>query len=126
MTIDETGYRLRAYRLLDSRLRELGYQYPLHLIATEVDPADEERLLQTAVSLGAPADRRHRRAACRLYGARRRSTRAWSSPSTCCRPRARALTKTEFVACPSCGRTLFDLQSHHRADQGAAPATWSA
>ena len=46
--MDEPGYRLRAYRLLDSRLREPATSYPLHLIATEVDPADEGRLLQTA------------------------------------------------------------------------------
>ena len=28
----------------------------------------------------------------------------------CCRARACVTPKTEFVSCPSCGRTLFDLQ----------------
>jgi (E)-4-hydroxy-3-methylbut-2-enyl-diphosphate synthase len=109
MTIDETGYRLRAYRLLDSRLRELGYQYPLHLIATAVDAADEERLLQTAVSLGALLTDGIG-ASVQTYGHGDFEKRLVFTYNLLQAAGAR-LTKTEFVACPSCGRTLFDLQS---------------
>jgi (E)-4-hydroxy-3-methylbut-2-enyl-diphosphate synthase len=109
MTIDETGYRLRAYRLLDSRLRELGYQYPLHLIGTEVDPADEERLLQTAVSLGGLLTDGIG-ASVQTYGRGDFATRLVFTYNLLQAAGAR-VSKTEFVACPSCGRTLFDLQS---------------
>ena len=109
MTIDEPGYRLRAYRLLDSRLRALGYQYPLHLIATNVDPADEEGLLQTAVSIGALLTDGIG-ASVQTYGRGDFETRLIFTYNLLQGAGAR-LSKTEFVACPSCGRTLFDLQS---------------
>ncbi|MGI8586679.1 MAG: (E)-4-hydroxy-3-methylbut-2-enyl-diphosphate synthase [Chloroflexia bacterium] len=109
MTIDETAYRLRAYRLLDSRLRALGYAYPLHLIATEVDHADEERLLASAVSLGALLTDGIG-ASVQTYGRGDFDARLVFAYNMLQAAGAR-VSKTEFVACPSCGRTLFDLQS---------------
>ena len=40
----------------------------------------------------------------------RSSTTSAAPPSASSRVRACANTKTEYVSCPSCGRTLFDLQ----------------
>jgi (E)-4-hydroxy-3-methylbut-2-enyl-diphosphate synthase len=109
MTIDEPGYRLRAYRLLDSRLRERGYRYPLHLIATNIDPADEAHLLHSAVSIGALLTDGIG-ASVQTYGRGDFATRLVYTFNLLQAAGAR-LSKTEFVACPSCGRTLFDLQS---------------
>ncbi len=109
MTIDEPGYRLRAYRLLDSLLRERGYRFPLHLIATDLDPAHEAHLLQSAVSIGALLTDGIG-ATVQTYGRGDVGTRLVYTFNLLQAAGAR-LTKTEFVACPSCGRTLFDLQS---------------
>ena len=109
LTIDEPSYRLRAYRLLDARLRALGYRYPLHLIATNVDAANEAHLLQTAVSLGALLTDGIG-ASIQTYGRGAFDTRLVFAFNLLQAAGAR-LSKTEFVACPSCGRTLFDLQS---------------
>ncbi|HUS16992.1 MAG TPA: flavodoxin-dependent (E)-4-hydroxy-3-methylbut-2-enyl-diphosphate synthase, partial [Chloroflexia bacterium] len=109
MTIDEPGYRVRAYRLLDARLREQHIAYPLHLIATNVDPAEEEGMLRTAVSLGSLLTDGIG-ASVQLYGPGAFDDRLVYAFNLLQGAGAR-LTKTEFVACPSCGRTLFDLQS---------------
>lgn len=109
MTIDDPGYRLRAYRLLDSHLRALGYAYPLHLIATGIDPGDEARMLQTAVSLGGLLTDGIG-ASVQIYGHESFEQRLLLAFNLLQAAGAR-LTKTEFVACPSCGRTLFDLQT---------------
>jgi (E)-4-hydroxy-3-methylbut-2-enyl-diphosphate synthase len=109
LTLDEPSYRLRAYRLLDARLREARLQYPLHLIATEVDPDDDTSLLETAVSLGALFTDGIGSSA-QLYGPGDGSRRIEFVYNLLQGAGAR-LTKTEFIACPSCGRTLFDLQS---------------
>jgi len=109
MTIDETSYRLRAYRLLDSQLRARGYRYPLHLIATGIDAADEAGQLHAAVSLGALLTDGIG-ASVQTYGPGAFDTRLVFTYNLLQAAGAR-LSKTEFVACPSCGRTLFDLQS---------------
>ncbi|MFN8524752.1 MAG: (E)-4-hydroxy-3-methylbut-2-enyl-diphosphate synthase [Chloroflexota bacterium] len=97
---------VRVYRKLAAVLDDVDLPYPLHLIA----PAQEnpyDRLLRASVCLGsllcdgigdsveipAPEDAQSVRLAFNVLqaaGAR--------------------ISKTEFVACPSCGRTLFDLQ----------------
>jgi (E)-4-hydroxy-3-methylbut-2-enyl-diphosphate synthase len=107
-TIDETGYRLRAYRLLDSELRARGYHYPLHLIATNVDPAAPDAV-HAAASLGALFTDGIG-ASVQIYGPGAFEPRLTFAFNLLQAAGAR-LSKTEFVACPSCGRTLFDLQS---------------
>jgi (E)-4-hydroxy-3-methylbut-2-enyl-diphosphate synthase len=97
---------IRAYRLLAARLDQVALACPLHLVAPVTDnPYD--RLLRTSVALGSllcdgigdsvevrgPDERPTTRLAFNVLqasGAR--------------------ISKTEYVACPSCGRTLFDLQ----------------
>ncbi|MDQ3701853.1 MAG: (E)-4-hydroxy-3-methylbut-2-enyl-diphosphate synthase [Chloroflexota bacterium] len=96
----QTDLALRTYRLLATRLSERGTPYPLHLIAS---PADEV-LLQSAVLLGALL--------CDGIGD---SIQVIGAPTPALafnilQGAGVRLSKTEFVACPSCGRTLFDLQ----------------
>jgi (E)-4-hydroxy-3-methylbut-2-enyl-diphosphate synthase len=105
LRVADRSYRMRAYRLLDSLLRERGDAANVHLIV----PPGGEDLIDASVSLGsllcdgigasvslegdAPHVERLRLAYNILQAAGAR------------------LTKTEFIACPSCGRTLFDLQT---------------
>ncbi len=95
---------VRAYR----RLAATSGDWPLHL-AVDVDGDDLEVLLRTATVLGSLL--------CDGLG----DSVGLNAPMPD-EDRARLLfnvlqaasvriTKTEFVSCPSCGRTLFDLQS---------------
>jgi (E)-4-hydroxy-3-methylbut-2-enyl-diphosphate synthase len=115
------SYLVRANRLLSSRLIESGRKYPIHLIARsgawglppqkgqDVAPVTlDELLIGPSIELGSllcdgighsieitgngTADDRVALAYNVLQAAGERTV------------------KVEFVACPSCGRTLFDLQ----------------
>ena len=110
------GYLTRAYRLLSSRLTEMGKKYPIHLVSRagdfglpDADSQDGDTLLiGPSIGLGSllcdgignsveivgvgTADERVSLAFNILQAAGSRTIKA------------------EFVACPSCGRTLFDLQ----------------
>jgi (E)-4-hydroxy-3-methylbut-2-enyl-diphosphate synthase len=96
---------IRAYRLLAARLHGLGLACPLHLLAPDSDNP-YERLLRSSVALGSllcdgigdsVEVRGEDRAAIRLAFNVLQASGA-------------RISKTEYVACPSCGRTLFDLQ----------------
>jgi (E)-4-hydroxy-3-methylbut-2-enyl-diphosphate synthase len=97
---------VRAYRLLAARLHEAGLACPLHLVAPDTD-SPYERLLRTSVALGSLL--------CDGIGDsvevrgsdERLSTRLAFNVLQASGAR---ISKTEYVACPSCGRTLFDLQ----------------
>jgi (E)-4-hydroxy-3-methylbut-2-enyl-diphosphate synthase len=107
LRLPDVSQTIRGYRLLAARLAERGWHAPLHLLAPPADELEAARL-SAAVALGsllcdgigdsvevpgrlAPAARLEL-AFNVLQGAGAR------------------ITRTEFVACPSCGRTLFDLQ----------------
>jgi (E)-4-hydroxy-3-methylbut-2-enyl-diphosphate synthase len=96
-----------AYRLLVKRMDELGMDYPLHLGVTEAGDGDYGRIKSTAgiatlladgigdtirVSLTEPPEK--------------------EIPVCYSILQALGLRKTmvEYVACPSCGRTLFNLE----------------
>jgi (E)-4-hydroxy-3-methylbut-2-enyl-diphosphate synthase len=100
---------VRAYRDLAARLDRDGDRRPMHL-ELDIPSADpDEVLLRASTVLGSllsdgigdsvglrspqPAEDRERLLFAILQGAGVR------------------ITRTEFVSCPSCGRTLFDLQS---------------
>ncbi len=100
---------VRAYRVLAARLDAEGDRRPI-LLRLSVDSTDEQEVLLRAstvfgsllcdgvgdaVALEAPlaADVRERL----LFGILQAS--------------GARISKTEYVSCPSCGRTLFDLQS---------------
>lgn len=128
-----TDLALRTYRLLATRLAEAGTPYPLHLIAWPAGDASDV-LLRAAVLLGALlcdgiGD------SIQIMGGtgqRGQGPSAGSAPAEGLlddAARARLafnilqgagvrLSKTEFVACPSCGRTLFDLQETTERIQG--------
>ena len=115
VTARDPALALRTYRLLSARLAEADLDYPLHLVAWP-DGDAQDVLLRAAVLLGSLlcdgiGD------SVQIMGATR------GGPGRALDDAARArlafnilqgagvrLTKTEFVACPSCGRTLFDLQ----------------
>ena len=97
---------IRAYRLLATRLHESGLACPLHLVAPETDNP-YERLLRTSVALGSLL--------CDGIGDSVEVRGTDERPSTrlafnVLQASGARISKTEYVACPSCGRTLFDLQ----------------
>jgi (E)-4-hydroxy-3-methylbut-2-enyl-diphosphate synthase len=97
---------IRAYRLLAARLDAGGLPCPLHLVApAEANPY--ERLLRASVALGSLlcdgiGD------SVEVRGGDDRS--AVRLAFNVLQASGARISKTEFVACPSCGRTLFDLQ----------------
>ncbi len=105
LRIQDRAYRIRAYRLLDSLLREQYKDWNLHIVV----PPGGENLIDASISLGSLL--------CdgigssvSIEGETPHSERLRLAFNILQASGAR-LTKTEFIACPSCGRTLFDLQS---------------
>jgi (E)-4-hydroxy-3-methylbut-2-enyl-diphosphate synthase len=99
---------VRAYRALVAQLDGTGDRRPVHLALDIPDGDDLEVLLRSSSALGSLL--------CDGIG----DSVGLSAPMSAT-DRERLLfgvlqgagvrvTKTEFVACPSCGRTLFDLQ----------------
>ena len=100
---------VRAYRALAARLDRDGSDQPIHLRVDVPEGDAVEVLLRASTVLGSllcdgigdsvgldaplPAEDRERL----LFGILQAA--------------GTRITKTEFVSCPSCGRTLFDLQS---------------
>ena len=129
----DTDLALRTYRLLAARLLENSLDYPIHLLAWPRGDAGET-LLRSSVLLGSllcdgigdsiqvlgildapeyhastqalPADLGLRTSDFGLLADQRRAHLAYNILQAA----GVRLSKTEFVACPSCGRTLFDLQ----------------
>jgi (E)-4-hydroxy-3-methylbut-2-enyl-diphosphate synthase len=96
---------IRAYRLLAAGLHQAGLACPLHLISPTTDNP-YERLLRSSVALGGLlcdgfGD------SVEVRGDDRSSIRLAFNVLQASGAR---ISKTEYVACPSCGRTLFDLQ----------------
>ena len=108
------AYTLRSNRLLATRLHEAGYKFPVQVIAPEIDPSADldEHFINAAVATGALLtdgigtvlkianhDRGNLKAAPAVQLAYNILQAAGARSST-----------AEFIACPSCGRTLFNLQ----------------
>ena len=98
---------LAAYRLMAQRMDELGMSYPLHLGVTEAGDGEYGRIKSTAgigtllaEGIGDTI---------RVY-----LTEAPENQNPVCYSILQALglrkTMVEYVACPSCGRTLFNLE----------------
>lgn len=96
-----------AYRLLAERTKLTGQNYPFHLGVTEAGAGDEGRI-KSAIGIGALL----------LEGLGDTIRVSLTEPAEneipvayqilqACRLR---MTKTEYISCPSCGRTQFDLQ----------------
>jgi (E)-4-hydroxy-3-methylbut-2-enyl-diphosphate synthase len=99
---------IQAYKLLVDRMNQLGMSYPLHLGVTEAGSGDDGRI-KSAIGIGS------------LLQAGMGDTIRVSltedpvyempvaySILQACRLR---MTKADYISCPSCGRTLFDLQT---------------
>ena len=98
---------LAAYRLMADTLDEAGFNYPLHLGVTEAGDGDYGRIKSTAGIATLLADG--------LGDTLRVSlTESPEREIPVCYSILQALglrkTMVEYVACPSCGRTLFNLE----------------
>ncbi|MBW4488159.1 MAG: (E)-4-hydroxy-3-methylbut-2-enyl-diphosphate synthase [Trichocoleus desertorum ATA4-8-CV12] len=96
-----------AYRLMAKRMDELGMDYPLHLGVTEAGDGEYGRIKSTAGIAPLLADG--------IGDTIRVSiTEAPEKEIPVCYSILQALglrkTMVEYVACPSCGRTLFNLE----------------
>lgn len=98
---------LAAYRLMVKRMEELGMDYPLHLGVTEAGDGEYGRIKSTAGIATLLADGIGDTIRVSL-------TEAPEKEIPVCYSILQALglrkTMVEYVACPSCGRTLFNLE----------------
>lgn len=98
---------LAAYRLMARRMDELGMSYPLHLGVTEAGDGEYGRIKSTAGIATLLADGIGDTIRVSL-------TEAPEKEIPVCYSILQALglrkTMVEYVACPSCGRTLFNLE----------------
>ncbi|MFM8307216.1 MAG: (E)-4-hydroxy-3-methylbut-2-enyl-diphosphate synthase [Microcystis aeruginosa] len=96
-----------AYRLMVKRMDELGMDYPLHLGVTEAGDGEYGRIKSTAGIATLLADGIGDTIRVSL-------TEAPEKEIPVCYSILQALglrkTMVEYVACPSCGRTLFNLE----------------
>ncbi len=99
---------LAAYRLMVKRMDELGMNYPLHLGVTEAGDGEYGRIKSTAGIATLLADGIGDTIRVSL-------TEAPEKEIPVCYSILQALglrkTMVEYVACPSCGRTLFNLEN---------------
>ena len=99
---------IEANRLLVATLDQEGMDYPIHLGVTEAGNAEDGRAKST-IGIGTAL----------LEGIgdtiRVSLTEAPEKELPVCysilQATRRRITKTEFISCPSCGRTLFDLET---------------
>jgi len=98
---------LAAYRLMAKRMDEVGMDYPLHLGVTEAGDGEYGRIKSTAGIAPLLADGIGDTIRVSL-------TEAPEKEIPVCYSILQALglrkTMVEYVACPSCGRTLFNLE----------------
>ena len=102
-----TPVMIAAYRLMVKRMNELGMAYPLHLGVTEAGDGEYGRIKSTAGIATLLADGIGDTIRVSL-------TEAPEKEIPVCYGILQALglrkTMVEYVACPSCGRTLFNLE----------------
>ncbi|MGA7733373.1 MAG: (E)-4-hydroxy-3-methylbut-2-enyl-diphosphate synthase [Chloroflexia bacterium] len=110
------SYLVRAYRLLSSRLVELGRKYPIHLNADTESFGEPFRYVESidtwligpSIGLGSLLCDGIGNSV-EVNGSGTVDERVALAFNVLQAAGARTV-KAEFVACPSCGRTLFDLQ----------------
>ncbi len=103
-----TVMMIEAVKFLVGRMDAEGFRFPLHLGVTEAGDGEDGRI-KSAIGIGALL-------ACGIGDTIRVSL---SEPPEAEIPVAfgilqatrSRITKTEYISCPSCGRTLFDLQT---------------
>ncbi len=103
-----TVMMIEAVKFLVGRMDAEGFRFPLHLGVTEAGDGEDGRI-KSAIGIGSLL-------ACGIGDTIRVSL---SEPPEAEIPVAfgilqatrSRITKTEYISCPSCGRTLFDLQT---------------
>jgi (E)-4-hydroxy-3-methylbut-2-enyl-diphosphate synthase len=112
--VTQATHALGAYRNLVAEMRRIGFRAPLWLRSTEGNAIQNEssfasHLLESSIFAGGllcdglgdilsvESEKEPRRALLLSYNVLQGA--------------GARISKTEYVACPSCGRTLFDLQS---------------
>ncbi len=106
-----TVMMIEAVKFLVGRMDAEGFRFPLHLGVTEAGDGEDGRI-KSAIGIGSLL-------ACGIGDTIRVSL---SEPPEAEIPVAfgilqatrSRITKTEYISCPSCGRTLFDLQTFVR------------
>jgi (E)-4-hydroxy-3-methylbut-2-enyl-diphosphate synthase len=104
----DVPHPLYAYRFVAARLAEHGHTLPLHLKTTSLH-GRHDTLFQAAMQLGALL--------CDGLGDSLQIDSALPAPDAVrlsyniLQAVRLRMSKTEFISCPSCGRTLFNLQT---------------
>jgi len=107
----ENAGLVQGYRILSSYLTELGVDFPIHLRNVNAGAgarADESLLLESAANIGSLlcdgiGD------SIEITGPAPKEALRWAY--NILQGTGSRITKTEYVSCPSCGRTLFNLQT---------------
>ncbi len=101
-----------AVRLVAARMRALGWKAPIVLVhRSEADATDDAELLHAATDLGALlCDGIGDAVALPVRGGDGRAGDALALGYRILQGARQRTTWTEFISCPSCGRTLFDLE----------------
>ena len=99
-------------RLVAARMRALGWSAPIVLVhRSDEDATDESELLHAAIDLGALlCDGVGDSVAIPVRGGFERAGEALALAYRILQGARQRTTWTEFISCPSCGRTLFDLE----------------
>jgi (E)-4-hydroxy-3-methylbut-2-enyl-diphosphate synthase len=101
-----------AVRSAVARMRAIGWAPPIALVhRSEADASDEAELLHAATDLGALlCDGIGDAVAISVRGGLERAGDALALAYRILQGARQRTTWTEFISCPSCGRTLFDLE----------------
>jgi (E)-4-hydroxy-3-methylbut-2-enyl-diphosphate synthase len=101
-----------ALRHVVARMRALGWTAPIVLAhRPDADATDESDLLHASIDLGAPlCDGLGDAVALPVRGGLERAGAALALAYRILQGARQRTTWTEFISCPSCGRTLFDLE----------------
>ncbi|RIL06672.1 MAG: 4-hydroxy-3-methylbut-2-en-1-yl diphosphate synthase [Proteobacteria bacterium] len=101
-----------AVRSVAARMQALGWKAPLVLVhSAEADATDDSELLHAAIDLGALlCDGLGDAVALPVRGALQNAGDALALAYRILQGARQRTTWTEFISCPSCGRTLFDLE----------------
>jgi (E)-4-hydroxy-3-methylbut-2-enyl-diphosphate synthase len=108
LRMPDPGAAIRGYRLLAARLAERAASYPLHLVASvggeRLDALIDASTLIGSLLCDGIGDSVEIQAPLGKGFGRRLAFQVLQAAGA-------RVTKAEFVACPGCGRTLFDLES---------------
>jgi (E)-4-hydroxy-3-methylbut-2-enyl-diphosphate synthase len=101
-----------AVRRLTAELGKLGWDAPIVLVQIdEPEATDDAALLHAAIDLGSPlCDGIGDVVAVPVRGGLERAGEALALAYRILQGARQRTTWTEFISCPSCGRTLFDLE----------------